>query len=130
MRTLTQQQLVDAVQRGIISPAQYDALLAMEPPDAPAYFGPGGGVLDAVAVAEAGTGREPPRGFNWITITYYLGALTVMFAFGWFLVDRWKALGPGGILAVTSVYAALFVAAGEYLRRQGFRVAGGLITGV
>ena len=130
MRTLTEQQLIDAVRRGIISPAQYDALIAIEQPDAPPHVGVGGGVLEAAAMAEMGTGREPPRGFNWITITYYLGALTVMFAFGWFLVDRWEALGPGGILAVTTVYAALFVVAGEYLRRQGFRVAGGLLTGV
>src|SRR5688500_8122895 len=130
MRTLSQDQLVDAVRRGIITPAQYDALLAMEPADVSPHLGPGAGILDVAAVAEMRSAKEPPRGFNWITIIYSLGAITVMFAFGWFLVDRWKTLGPGGILAVTSVYAAVFVATGEYLRRLGFRVAGGLIPGV
>lgn len=130
MRTLTEDQLIDAVRRRIISPAQYDALLAMEPAEVSPHLGAGVGMVDLAAVVELGASREPPRGFNWITIIYYLGAITVMFAFGWFLVDRWKALGPGGILAVTAAYAALFIGTGEYLRRTGFRVAGGLITGV
>ena len=130
MRTITETQLVDAVRRGIISPAQYDALLAMEPADVSAHFAPGFGVAELVAAAELGAAKEPPRGFNWITIAYYIGAITVMFAFGWFLLDRWKELGPGGILAVALVYAALFVGTGEYLRRAGFRVAGVLLTAV
>ena len=130
MRAVTEAQLIDAVRRGVITPAQYDALLALEPADVSAHFAPGLGVGELVAAAEMGTAREPPRGFNWITIAYYLGAITVMFAFGWFLLDRWKQLGPGGILAVALVYAALFIATGEYLRRAGYRVAGGLLTAV
>ena len=128
MRIVTHDQLVDAVRRGIITPAQYDALLAMEPADVSPHLGAGAGIAEVAALAEMGGAKEPPRGFNWITITYYLGAVTVMFAFGWFLVDRWKTLGAGGILAVTAVYAGLFIATGEYLRRLGYRVAGGLLT--
>ncbi len=128
MRYLTEQQLIDAVRRKLITPAQYDALLQMEPAELSPHAAPGGGVLDIAATAEMAGAREMPRGFTWITIAYYLGALTVMFAFGWFLIDRWEALGPVGILAVTSIYAALFVVTGEYLRRQGYRVAGALVT--
>lgn len=127
MRYLTEDQLVDAVRRKIISPAQYDALLQMEPADLPPHMAPGGGLLDLATTAEMAASRDTPR-FTWITIAYYLGALTVAFAFGWFLVDRWRDLGPTGILAVTSIYALLFVVTGEYLRRQGYRVAGALVT--
>ena len=127
MRYLTEQQLVDAVRRKIISPAQYDALLQMDPAELPSHMTPGVGLLDLATTAEMAASRDTPR-FTWITIAYYLGALTVAFAFGWFLVDRWRELGPAGILVVTSIYAALFVVTGEYLRRQGFRVAGALVT--
>ena len=127
MRYLTEDQLVDAVRRKIISPAQYDALLQMEPADLPPHMAPVGGLLDLATTAEMAASRDTPR-FTWITIAYYLGALTVAFAFGWFLVDRWRDLGPPGILAVTSIYAILFVVTGEYLRRQGYRVAGALVT--
>ena len=128
MRHLTEQQLVDAVRRGIISPAQYDALLQMEPAELPAHAAPGAGILDIATTAEIAASHDTHGGFTWITIAYYLGALTVTFAFGWFLIDRWESLGPAGILVVTSTYAVLFVVTGEYLRRQGYRVAGALVT--
>jgi hypothetical protein len=130
MRYLTEEQLVDAVRRKIISPAQYDALLQMEPSELPPHMAHAGSILDVAATAEMAGSRESPRGFTWITIAYYLGALTVMFAFGWFLIDRWRALGAVGILVVTSIYTALFVVTGEYLRREGYRVAGALVTGL
>ena len=93
-----------AVERGIISQEQLDSLLSdvdtdETPPPLPV---------------------EAPQAFNAITIAYYLGAFVVLFAFGWFLVDRWRALGTGGILVVALVYAALFVGTSEYLRRHQF----------
>src|SRR5688572_1171900 len=98
MRHLTEHQLVDAVRRRIISPAQYDALLAMEPAEIPSHMAPGTGFLDMATTAEMAASRDSTRGFSWITIAYYLGSLTVAFAFGWFLIDRWEALGAVGIL--------------------------------
>ena len=130
MRYLTEEQLVDAVRRKIISPAQYDALMQMEPSEGSPHMAHGGSILDLAATADMAGSRESPRGFTWITIAYYLGALTVMFAFGWFLIDRWRVLGPVGILVVTTIYTALFVVTGEYLRREGYRVAGALVTGL
>ena len=127
MRYLTDDQLVDAVRRKLITPAQYDALMQMEPAELPSHMAAGAGMLDLATTAEMATSRDTPR-FTWITIAYYLGAMTVAFAFGWFLIDRWRELGPAGILTVTSIYAIIFVATGEYLRRKGYRVAGALVT--
>ncbi|MBX3131796.1 MAG: hypothetical protein KF689_00245 [Gemmatimonadaceae bacterium] len=59
------------------------------------------------------------------TIGYVLGAITVLVAMGWFLADRWEWLGAGGVLAVVVLYAALFVAVGGRLRREGFSTASG-----
>ena len=127
MRYLTEDQLVDAVRRRIISPEQYEALMQMEPADLPPHMAPGSGFLEFATTAEMAASRDTPR-ITWVTIAYYLGALTVAFAFGWFLLDRWRTLGAAGILVVTSIYAVLFVVTGEYLRRQGYRVAGALVT--
>lgn len=59
------------------------------------------------------------------TIGYVLGAITVLVAMGWFLADRWEWLGAGGVLAVVVLYAALFLAVGGRLRREGFATASG-----
>src|SRR4051794_6544455 len=70
--------------------------------------------------------REVQRGFNAITVAYSLGALLVLFALAWFLLERWKDLGPFGVLVVALIYAAAFAGVGTLLRRRGFDVAGGL----
>ena len=69
---------------------------------------------------------EAPRGFNAVAVAYWLGAVLVLFAFGWFLVDRWEALGPWGVLAVSLAYVALFAGTSVYLRRNGFVTAAGV----
>lgn len=97
-----------AVERGIISQTQLDDLL---------------GAANAAETSPPPPPIEAPQAFNAITIAYYLGAFVVLFAFGWFLVDRWRSLGTGGILAVSLVYAALFLATSEYLRYHQFRFA-------
>lgn len=99
--------LARALQRNIISREQFDAILALD--------------------AAPGT-PEAPRGLNWISVTYFAGALIVIFALGWFLVDQWDRLGAGGVLAVALLYAALFVGTAWYLLRAGYRTAGGLAT--
>ena len=100
--------------RGIITRAQLDAILSG---DAPASGAEGPRLPEEVS-----------RGFNAVTIAYYAGAAAVLFAFGWFLVDRWRVLGAGGVLAVTLVYAALFWVAARVLARNGFRIAAALAT--
>ncbi len=97
--------LTDAVARGIITAAQREEILAL-PDTAP----PG---------AEA-------RGLNAVTVAYHLGALMVLFAGAYFLMDRWLALRPGGVLLVSLAYAVAFAAAALLFRRRGFRLAEGV----
>lgn len=102
-------QLDLAVARGIITPAQRDAILA----------------LRAEPAHPAETGRGEVTG---VTIAYAAGAAAILFAFGWFLADRWKVLGPGGVLAVAVAYAALFLVVARWLGREGFPAARGLMV--
>lgn len=127
MRTSTERhtaslaRLIDvALERGIIDPGQRDQLAALsaeltgsrdqshEEPD------------------DSASRREVHRGFNAITVAYSLGGLLVLFALAWFLLERWKDLGPFGVLVVALIYAAAFAGVGTLLRRRGFDVAGGL----
>jgi len=109
-----------ALERGIIDASQRDKLeaLAIELAPAPDETLPPDAVIPPA--------HEARRGFNAITIAYALGGLLVVFALAWFLLERWKILGPGGVLAVSLLYAAAFAVVGEVLRRCGFEVAGGL----
>ena len=111
----------EAVGRGIIDAAQRDRLSALAAELAAAR------PASALPAPEtARPPREARRGFNAITIAYSLGALLVLFALAWFLFERWKVLGPAGVLGVALLYAGAFATAGVLLRRRGFDVAGGL----
>jgi hypothetical protein len=98
----------DATARGIITPEQERALRSL--------------AADEVDVAP----REVARGFNWVTVAYALGALLVVFACGWFLIERWERLGPWGVLGVISAYAVILALASRWLERSGFREAAGI----
>lgn len=78
------------------------------------------------AAAHIAPPREAPRGFNAITVAYWVGALLVLFALAWILVDRWRDLGAAGVLGVSILYAVVFAVTSAVLRRRGFRTAGGL----
>jgi hypothetical protein len=71
--------------------------------------------------------REPLRRMTHTvgaeTIGYVLGALTVLVAMGWFLADRWDWLGAGGVIAVSVLYAVLFLVVGWRLRAEGYPLA-------
>jgi hypothetical protein len=69
---------------------------------------------------------EVARGFNWVTVAYGVGALLVVFACGWFLAERWLALGAGGVLAVVLAYALVAGAGARWLDRAGFPEAAGV----
>jgi len=98
--------LQQALSRGLITPDQKSSLLAL--------------------AAEGGAApREMPRGFNWVTVAYALGALLVVFAGGWFLAQRWLALGPAGVLLLVLVYSAVAAAASLWLERHDFNEAAG-----
>lgn len=91
--------LDSAVSLGIITAAQAAEIRALTP------------------VRRAAT--HLPRAIGAESIGYVLGAITVLVAMGWFLADRWDWLGAGGVLAVAVLYAALFLAVGWRLRREG-----------
>lgn len=107
--TIPLARLRDAVERGVITRAQYDAIVG-----------------DAADVPAASP--EAAHGLNAVTVAYYLGAAAVVFALGWFVAERWRDLGPWGVLAVALVYAAGFLAAARWLHRAGFAFASGLVT--
>lgn len=109
-----------AVSRGVIDRGQRDALQALASELAGTTY-----AATAPNSAPAQTGAEARAGFNAVTVAYALGALLVLFALGWFLFDRWKALGAGGVLIVSALYTAAFAGASVMLRQRGFRVAGG-----
>src|ERR1700704_6239154 len=86
------------------------------------------GVIDAgtaerIAAHFAGAGAEPPR-FDLTHTAYYLGALVVMSALGWFMNEAWARYG-GWVLTLIAV---AFTVAGESLwRKPGLRQPGGLL---
>ncbi|MDQ3810849.1 MAG: hypothetical protein M3336_11210, partial [Chloroflexota bacterium] len=120
MRQIPLDRLREAANQGLISEAQYQAILALDAAARPDT------TLADVPGPEHAPAPEAPKGFNWISVAYFAGALLILFAFGWFLVDQWEALGPAGVLLVALVYAMVFLFTGWSLRRRGFRLAGGL----
>jgi len=71
---------------------------------------------------------EGAKGFNFLTLGYYFGALLIIGGLAWFLGDQWEWLGPAGILGVSTAYAALFFSVGYFLRfRFGYPIAGGIL---
>src|SRR5262245_21689134 len=71
---------------------------------------------------------EAKKTFNPIMVLYYIGALLILSAFGWFLGRQWDALGPIVIFCVSTSYALLFVALRYRIYfREKYPVAGGLL---
>lgn len=100
-----------AVDRGLITEAQRASILALG--------------------AESGPWpREVPRGFNWVTVAYVLGASLVVFAGGWFLAQRWLTLGPSGVLAIVLAYVVAAALASRWLRTHEFPEAAGIAATV
>lgn len=108
---MTIHELLDAgVARGVISADQRSALLALAGAD----------------TARLPATSEAEREVNGVTIAYGIGALVVLFAFGWFMVDRWKVLGGAGLFGLTLAYACVFLIVAQVLNREGFRIARGV----
>lgn len=113
--------LEHAVGSGVITPEQLASILALAPAASfapPEVTAPPGPAADGAA--------EARRGLNAVTIAYWVGAIAVLFAFGWFLVDRWRVLGAGAVLVITSIYATIFLVAARVLARHAFARASAL----
>ena len=115
-----------ALERGIIDASQRERLLSLArelSSDSLSFNEP-----DTDAASTEKPSAEARGGFNAITVAYSLGAMLVLFALGWFLVDRWRSLGPIGVFAVSALYAIAFAACAITLLSRGFRIAGGLAS--
>lgn len=91
--------------------------------------------------SESGVAKEPLTAF-WTALErdetatssgtlslylYYLGAMIVIAAMGWFVNLSWESLCGGGIFLIATAYALLFLLAGTRLwNRAGLRVPAGL----
>jgi predicted membrane protein DUF2157 len=73
--------------------------------------------------------RRPDRSnFGVANVAYYLGALIVMSAMGWFMTLGWQKFGGGGIFLIAVGYAIAFLLAGYYLWfSQNLKIPGGLL---
>ncbi len=102
---ISKQDLAWAASTGVISPDQVDPLWrALE-------------------------GHHPTRArFDLPHVAYYVGALIVISAMGWFMTRAWETFGGGGLFLIATAYAVLFVLAGRTLwTRDGLLIPGGLL---
>ncbi len=74
-------------------------------------------------------GHHPTRArFDLPHVAYYVGALIVISAMGWFMTRAWEIFGGGGLFLIAAAYTCLFVLAGRTLwTRDGFLIPGGLL---
>lgn len=75
-------------------------------------------------------GHHPTRArFDLPHVAYYVGALIVISAMGWFMTRAWETFGGGGLFLIATAYAVLFVLAGRTLwTRDGLLIPGGLLV--
>ncbi|HEX2499993.1 MAG TPA: hypothetical protein VHO73_00950 [Methylomirabilota bacterium] len=77
------------------------------------------------ALAERGAGRQS---FDLPHLAYYLGALIVISAMGWFMNQAWEVQGGSALLVIAVAYGVIFASVGWRLwTREGLRVPGGLL---
>lgn len=88
------------------------------------------GTFERIESALAGE-PETAAAFEAAHISYYLGALLIIGAMGWFVTSAWDRLSGGTITAVAVAYAVLFGAVGLRLSRSAStRIPGGLLVSV
>ena len=108
MRPISEQRLRSAVQSAGYPAEVFDNIrqhLAAEPESAAAF--------------------EPAH------IAYYLGAVLIIGAMGWFITSAWDSLAGITLTAIAAVYAAVFGGVGYLLaQRPGTRVPGGVLVAI
>jgi hypothetical protein len=67
--------------------------------------------------------------FDFANVSYYFGALIVIFGMFFFLTLAWESLGGKGIFVLSCIYILIFARAGRHLWfDRGLKVPGGLLT--
>jgi hypothetical protein len=70
-------------------------------------------------------------GFEPAHIAYYMGALLIIGAMGWFITLVWDSLGGAALTAIALVYAGIFGSVGVFLNRKpAMKVPGGVLATV
>ena len=113
--TLTQAQLDDAVQEGLISGAQAQRLWAR-------WAGPG----QVPATMPVGLGAGPR--FSFTHVLYYFGGLVAIGAMTLFMTLGWQRLGDWGLLAIALGYLLACLQVADHLQRQALRVPAGILA--
>lgn len=101
---ITEKKILEAVEKNIISPEQGERLWEFWK-----------------------EGKDCSSQFRFSHLAYYLGALLVLFALGWFMHNAWQWFGGMGMFAIAVVYAGVFVMLGNYLWEKGLSLPGGLL---
>ncbi len=66
--------------------------------------------------------------FTAANVIYYVGALIVIGAMGWFMTKAWEDLGGLGIFSLSSLYIVFFVLGGSFLwRKPALKIPAGLL---
>ncbi len=111
-----------ATEEGVLSPADADKLIHW------AYdqrFN-----RSQLAEPTAAPAPELRKGFNVVTVLYYFGAMLMISACAWFLGDKWDVLKAPGICVTVIIYMVIALSLGQWLRRKGYIVGGGLLITV
>jgi hypothetical protein len=86
--------------------------------------------FERIQTALAAEPEDAPR-FEAAHISYYLGALLIIGAMGWFVTNAWDSLSGFTLTAIAAAYGILFGAAGVRLfHRTSTRIPGGLLVAV
>jgi hypothetical protein len=79
------------------------------------------------ALQSSSADSEKPK-FDAANVAYYLGALIVIGAMGWFMNKAWEGLGGLGLFTAAACYAVCFILAGRILwKKPALRVPSGLL---
>jgi len=76
------------------------------------------------ALCARGAGRQR---FDGAHVAYYVGALIVISAMGFFMTLAWSAVGGLGLTAFAAAYGVAFWCGGETLWKRGMSTPGGLL---
>jgi hypothetical protein len=108
MQNITEQRLRAAIDRAGLAPEVFDRIwteLAGEP--------------------------EVSPGFEAAHVAYYLGALLIIGAMGWFITDAWDRLSGLTLTAIATLYGVVFGSIGVWLsRKAATRIPGGVLASV
>ena len=108
MQNISEQRLRTAIERAGFAPEIFDRIQA-----------------------ELANEPEVSSGFEAAHVAYYLGALLIIGAMGWFITNAWDSLSGLALSAIAIAYGAVFGGIGFWLsRKSATKIPGGILTAV